>query len=588
MAHRALECGDILEEIFSYIHFDGPAYGRIGFGEREICKRTLKSATLVNKTFSNHALNIFWREIRSEAVALSVLPALKFKLVDIQYPKRAGVPSFLEAQEWTYVRIPCRPCSAFSSHDGQVLDGGISAADLDRFRQYAGRVRSVWIVDEETQPDIRFPVIQRLTAQLGGPLFPNLTHLKWNAKNVLSLSANTGRILLCMAGLHLQTLALWPPLWLSETDASRFFLQLSGLAPALALGSPQIQEIEMDNVDWHNRHDIYQTWDPLCAAQFIGAFKLLEKVHVDVHYMNDEVLDALLSLPRLAHLRLCTNCDWDSHTALSDGTHGCFRSLHTLDINSTHSVATSLVQRCEWPALRVLHAAIWKTLPSVRVRRTDYDVSPPLCYIVAFFEVVAATLSPLLDELQVSGHVGCTIPLAHFSISPLRPMHLLRFIELDFLSPSACVGLHDIALNWPDLETFRIHMESQLKHSSLQILLDVASACPRLRVVALNAFALPLGPHLDLHGLVSHDLERIEVSNLEWNNSPNNKVGLLATQVESVFQKLDLEEMMRWALGRSPMERTDWLALLREMNRIRQTKTSLEQAMSDDGAFASV
>ncbi|CCL98354.1 uncharacterized protein FIBRA_00349 [Fibroporia radiculosa] len=239
-AHRALECDDVLEEIFSYLRFDNALYSDITLSDADLIKWTLASAAFVNKTLSYHALNNLWREIPSESVALNVLPSFQaIFILSCNNPH----------QKQTYVRIPCS-LNAASSYDQQVINGEIHARDLDRFRQYAIRVRSINSIDEEVKLDDRLPIIQHIAARLGGPFFPNLMRLRWDAQGIHAVTANTGRVLLCMAGSKLRTLTLRSPLSLSETQDSLFYPQLSKIVPEFAAGSARIQEIYLDGMEW--------------------------------------------------------------------------------------------------------------------------------------------------------------------------------------------------------------------------------------------------------------------------------------------------------------------------------------------------
>ncbi|CCL98352.1 uncharacterized protein FIBRA_00347 [Fibroporia radiculosa] len=564
--HRALTCDDVLDEIFSHLRFEITCdIDQFTYIDAGLSRKALRSAALVNKTLSYHALNNLWWEIPSESIALKVLPVFQAYRIDINYPEEIEVPDRWGNEEESYVSIPCH-CylHSASSQERQLINGEILTQDLDRLRQYTTRVRSVRIV-EEAQPDVRLPVIQYISAQLGGSLFPNLVRLEWNAANVLSLTANVGRVLLCMVGSNLRTLLLYPPPCFSERFEAFFYLQLSNIVPVVAVGSQRIQEVELANLSWDEGAD--KTWDPMCAVQFISAFKHLKTVRAKLHYFNNAVLSVLLSLPYLAILQLFTNTDEDDRNILSRGMQGCFRSLHTLDVQLMHSVTMTLFQTCEWPALRVLHTSF-----------LDLNYGP--CLIDAFLEVVAAATSQSLTELDVFGHCDCDIPLAPF-FSPLRSMHLLRSIEIVVPLSSTCAGLHDIALNWPSLETFKLKTSSQPNHNSLQILLEVAAACPRLRMVGLDSLGLLPSLHLHLHGLSTHNLQRIETSYLEWIDWPSDDIKYLAAQIEPIFPKLELQKMKCLAQERGSGRRNHWLSFINEMNRIRQTKTLRLPAASD-------
>ncbi|CCL98346.1 uncharacterized protein FIBRA_00341 [Fibroporia radiculosa] len=148
-----------------------------------------------------------------------------------------------------------------------------------------------------------------------------------------------------------------------------FYLQLSNLVPAFAAGWPRIQTIKLNDArrkpyspsDFVCEccgyvEDVYAAWNPECALRFIGAFKHLKTKQVEMHFLDDAILNALLTLPSLANLHLGTDEEWDDYNPLLLRTHGCFHSLHTLDISLPPTIATGLIWNCDWPALCVLYA----------------------------------------------------------------------------------------------------------------------------------------------------------------------------------------------------------------------------------------
>ncbi|CCM00563.1 uncharacterized protein FIBRA_02597 [Fibroporia radiculosa] len=579
MATRyALESDDILVEIFRHFrtsyHWDPSPWRHPRRGGSVY--HDLARAARVNKMFSAHALNALWWEIPSERVALNVLPAFRATPARVQYPTDFDVSADMQNNtEWVY-----------------SINSDLIPHELERLRTYAYRVREVSI-DGEERENIRIPVIEYIAGRLGGPLFPRLMCLKWNGATIYKNTGNIDRVLLAMAGTNLRILALRPSRFLSEVEDDEFHRQLLNIAPALTTRSPCIQHIELSespdvcfvrDSDW-GFSTIGVGWDSAFATPFISAFRNLERLRIQTFALDETLVDTLVALPNLLDLSLKTV--WSSNSPQFQGVRGRFSKLHTMRVTVKFGEAASLLQRCEWPALQVLHVRIFTLKDCIRLDQ-----------MLEFVELIATKFraSPLHD-LVLSGFYCGSFKSDTMSVtrilSPLCCLHLLRSLKLGMGSRTSYTGLYGIFLHWPALEELTLDMEELivtvsmeestfrgfLPHESLQTLLEVASACPRLRTVTLNCLAPPSVPlhDLDLHGLSSHNLERVTFTHT-GRDYPSESIGPLATMLESVFPKLELNDLSSAALKQPSPEMREkkhmWLALLEEMRRIRREKTN--------------
>ncbi|CCM00574.1 uncharacterized protein FIBRA_02608 [Fibroporia radiculosa] len=536
--HRALECDDILAEIFQHL--------RIGYHwDEDYCphlidtvnlKRDLARTARVNKAFSFHSLNALWWEIPSEHVALSILPAFRTVPSPIQYPGTvAAPPGFEEEREWTY-----------------LVEDKILPNELDRLRQYTVRVREV-AIDGEERRGIRAPVIQYIAQRLGGSLFPRLMRLEWSGDRIISGTGDMSSVFPAVTGLGLQSLVLRPPSWLPEPGESDFKRELLDAMQGLTDTSPRIRRIDLAR-GWREV-DQGKGWDAAYAAQLLGALNHLESVHLRVYTIDHALVNALLALPNLEALFIETlSLDEDiPHWS----TRRYFRTLRTLHIWANHNEVTGFLQAFELPELRALHVLVGDLPQSMRPH-----------WVLTFSELIAARFQRL-RELEFFG--ACyrnSIPMARI-FAPLRALRHLRAVSLHVPSRATVVGLRGVALSWPGLEEFTIFMGDR-PHESLQVLLEVASVCKLLRTVHLRCMKEPRPPALNPHGLSAHGLERIMC--LDASHVYSDKaVARVADLLAGVFPKLELESMIRWQRERVHRAGKDdfWLALLEKMRSVR-------------------
>ncbi|CCM00975.1 uncharacterized protein FIBRA_03023 [Fibroporia radiculosa] len=535
--NRALECYDILAEIFSHInadyHHQAPV---VPPDTTAILKKDLVSLACVNRAFSSHALDILWQKIPSERVALSVLPTFRAVSVIKFIPSDvASLIAYYESlkeddREWQY-----------------TIDGEICPHELERLRQYTIRVREVeWMLGEE-RPGIRAPIIRLVAERLGSPLFPNLSQLMWDGSDVLSSTGDVGSVLPATAGTNLHNLTVQLPKW-SEVD------EIEQELTVITTWFPYIQELNLRMSGWDSESP---SWNPVVVASLIAALRHLDTVELDIDHLDDELIDALAALPHLTSVLLDTY--QGSHRAPLRGSYRCFRALRTLDITvKVCSEAETLFQACKWPALEDL-----------RIRIHD-DIHPG--WASTFFELVAATFSkvPLRTLIMSGSYPRSSIPMAHV-FSPFGSLCLLRSIVLHVYSKATFIGLREVARHWPELVDFRLGRHSP--RESLQILLEVVSVCPLLRSAHFDNLMLPTSD-LNLHGLSSHDLREV-VFDRSGSQSSSEEIGRLAVVLESVFPNLNVQAHLEESLGRQ--QKGMWPMLLEEMDRIRQEKNSCDQ-----------
>ncbi|CCM00615.1 uncharacterized protein FIBRA_02651 [Fibroporia radiculosa] len=543
-SRTSLQCDDILFEIFQNLHPPNVQYGTPGSSKIE-ARKTLARCARVCKAFLPYALDHLWWEIDSISVALKVLPVLCVTSAKEVLIENTG--------EWVYIELPSpsvlvrRPIA-----QAQLPMDNILPHELIRYRLYAARVHKLH-VSSEVWDDV-LPRIKHVTRLLGGPLFPSIEELEYSSLDpiihlttIFPYIAATGSSLSCLS--------------VRTSRVTRFFWEAMQDLDVLQPIIPACSGIHQLSLNGH--------WHSSSAASFIGAFIHLKTIQF-VGSVDSALMRTFATLPDLAELHIrVERVETEARTSK-------FRSLRKFQLEGTHfATLNRFVELCECPDVQ-----------SFRVRIITEPISfvPwilfPWAFLPLLLTTIASKVSRSLRSLDVEAAlpVGTTMVTLASILSPLRAIRTLQSIKLNTTPPFTTnynwvVGpLHEIALGWPGLKEFQVH--GGTLPNALQVIFDLVSVCPRLRIIILPKVILSPPSELNTYGLSRHSLRVIYVG---YSFAKSRKEARqVASLLNPVFPDLDvsgceeLERAGKEALSTRRM--TVWEHVLEEMGRLRRKR----------------
>ncbi|CCL98353.1 uncharacterized protein FIBRA_00348 [Fibroporia radiculosa] len=545
--HRALQCSDILHEIFQHLY-------SLRFGEAKHLQYTLAQTARVSKLFSQHALDFLWKEIPSERTALNILPSFKAICEPIRSDQLMETwwPSVAMLEQWTYVRIFHSRSVDISCVLKFVLSQSIGREptldELDRLRQYTVRVRKVFL-REKDQRNTRSQTIRHILGLLGEPLFPNLVSLVWENFEA-TCESTVVEILSCIATATLRHLRLNH--FSSSPQQDEFERALLAASSILISKSPDIRHVELRGTSWNVSY----------AAPLISSLKALDvlSLYPPVHPQQ------AIALLEAGHDMTSLSLNLLSYhpTEAWPSSRICFRNLHRLCVTGDPLVVSRILGTSEWPAVRILKAIIIKANKS----------SPPQHKMLQCLESIARAFSNSLWQVSLATRFTSDMTLKQI-LWPLRDLHLLRVIDINLpkVPPCSSNDFRETGFAWPKLEEFHLTgIWTPDFDQGLQAVLELASVCPQLCIVNLPAMRLVPASELNTYNLSSHGLEHVYFHGSLRDKPYNDDFGpdemwQLAILFESIFPKLQLGESCT-PKGKSLQQ--DWKRLLEDMSSVRR------------------
>ncbi|KZT72909.1 hypothetical protein DAEQUDRAFT_722542 [Daedalea quercina L-15889] len=549
MQLRLIENDDVLHEVFKFLDpsaTEPPP--RVGASEHEIsCRSALARSARASRVLSEHALSVLWRKIEGMLDIFSILPpfgkipqevdpAVDGDLDDIGAPPRGkGLWSF---------------------------SGPIAAKDWQRYQQYAQRVRvlSLAWTPRKIDPSV-FSEISRLSN--GGPLFPGLTELDIQTYDPFEAI---------------------PSSLISPTLRKLFVTDLGSV-------------LDGDDDDDLGMRPPESPLADLVRVAFLKA-RVLEEVSLTGS--NVGPMENLQPMAECSRLRRVSVVDLAPDARLLHGW-SCIDSLGdlTLEVHDDNPVIT---QPLEFARLHCLTArGNLKHLGDLFAQLS----APSLGYLRMEVQQLPGHGREQLPEClaAVSARFGSTLRQFHLAssgdrsgggerwpeqplvdlIRPLLDMHLLQTV---WITPPrwwsitfSDEAVHDIAVAWPRLVSLQIYLLNACSSATWESLVELASACPRLKTLAL--------PHIDLRTFVPPIADKqpamphpLEVLTLDYSFGHNqvDDSHRFAQFLDRTFPNLDLETSVvrrvdipggqRNPLGREVME------LLRSFQQARGRKAS--------------
>ncbi|CCM06346.1 uncharacterized protein FIBRA_08601 [Fibroporia radiculosa] len=417
--------------------------------------------------------------------------------------------------------------------------------ELDRLRQYTVRVRKVVLAEDHWGTHSQ--IIKYIVGLLGESLFPNLVSLVWENFEVACKSMV--EILPCVATATLRHLQLCHLFWSPQQD--EFERVLLAASSILASKSPDIRHVELQGTSWNVSY----------AAPLISSLKALDvlSLYPPVHPQQ------AIALLEAGHDMTSLSLNLLSYhpTEAWPSSRICFRNLHRLCITGDPLVVSRILRTSEWPAVRILKAIITQASGS----------SPPQPDVLQCIESIARAFSNSLWQVSLA-YFASHVTLKQI-LWPLRDLHLLHVVDINLprIPPCSSTDFRKAGLAWPKLEEF--HLTGNWApdfDQGLQVVLELASACPQLLIISLPAMRLVPTSELNTYNLWLHGLEHVYFHGPSKDKPYNDDFGpdemrQLAVLFESMFPKLQLDEL---CTSKGASLQQDWRRLLEDMSSVRR------------------
>ncbi|PCH43515.1 hypothetical protein WOLCODRAFT_164504 [Wolfiporia cocos MD-104 SS10] len=524
--HRALEDYDILAHVFGQFEPTTSRNDRVA----------LVQLARVSRAFSHHALNFLWRRLTDLVPALSIISSFE-----------AVTPAFDPDPDDENAYIDDE-----IEGDAYYLTDVISPNDLERFQQYASRVRILSFSSGKSWAS-RASVLSCVTTFSRGPLFPALQELDWSQSSpsditILSLLTPT----LTRLSLDHVSGTLRGNVWSTEHRGFTTILH------AISTNIPCIQEL-----------NIQTKCSPSVLLRLVRPGHL-RKVNLYPSEMDRKLYQSLSASKTLVEMdiRLFVN---ENVTFM----HG-FSVLRKLDIAGRLPDITRFVAAITSPTFHSITVWDYQSNSDIRdlhlffaLLRHKFKTS--LRHVTCGTKVIGAQALPLLDLMR-----------------PLMDLFALEGVTLNSLTPfrASSSDFVQLATAWPSIRTLQICYDSAEADAAphVSVLQVVARLCPSLLVLTLPSldFAPPYHRTLGLAGrnddgvmpIQPHGLRELNVG--FYPRRPVEDPGGVARFIVTLFPDLARAFLSARAPQGTEPDRHAWGKLIESLRAL-QTERRLQQ-----------
>ncbi|KAJ6544285.1 hypothetical protein B0H19DRAFT_1170183 [Mycena capillaripes] len=426
------------------------------FTDLTLTRRTLYSAALTSKNFSECAIKLLWRRLSNILPLLRLVP--NFRLEGEVYI----LPGIVTEEEWAVVH-------RYAAY----------VWDID-FAQYGTWAQNGISVD---------PSVYVLLAMRGRPLFPNLRRLS------LSTSEGyTAEMLLCLSsGIKSLTLADIPDIWaetflhrLTSNGAHLSYLSLGNHAGPLSkcIAFQTLKALELHGTNGGM---------PITAAHLIelGSLPALQSFATDMS-------------------------GWDRVELASVARQSLFQALTELKINADLGLMhrkvlefLSSISSCQMQSL-----SIWSRMGQGWGARWEGNTSSTGIFsaIMRCIEARWTTTLQHLDILQISGLLDDLVPLQE--VKGLQSVHLRSVLR----GPLSDARVLSVIRTWINLRTLEIS-RAEADATFLRCLAEYCPALRTLRVAYTAAVPPTLDVTAQTTSHLLEELRFFPVNRVCWNHT---------------------------------------------------------------------
>ncbi|OCH84219.1 hypothetical protein OBBRIDRAFT_425597 [Obba rivulosa] len=494
--------------------------------------KALARAARVSKLFSEHALNVLWKHLRTLSPLFALLRSLRYVDEDSE---REDYESGRESEEDTSRR--------------KFLVRPVKAKEWERFQFYARRIHSATYSQLEEGLD---PSVLEMLARKNGnkPLLPALRRLEWKAEAGPSGDIHSIFTLLPSVLQHLEfsfdpgddVLGYFSELNAASTSRKKVPPFVDDFLRRLETAAPVVQKLLITST----ADTLYPSFLPITGPQHLRTVSL--SFMDDAPVLKTPTLQALSRLPRLSSLTLQLG---DTKLRSDEFVFPVLQDLR-LDV-STPMSAVTVINIIAAPSLTSL------ALPSIWGKELQSHEG--------LFEAIAARFGSSLRSINICLGVHSSKESKRLCglLNPLLGLRQLTAVRLDFAWITLELPDTDVralAKSWPNVRRLFISCNNAPfdPAPSLSALQYFARFCPTLQSLRIPQLDLSRDASSRMPALY-HNLKSLAVRQTYGDGD----IQRLARCLYFMFPHLDIAS----DLAAAPRYISDWSSLIVEYNTVR-------------------